>query len=138
MSLGYGGVCRKALEDEGTVIYTYRGENLNLPKGERERFAAIEGMFTIQKSTLEEPEIHEKVVRRPNGRKGLVRKKITHLPHIDGHIEDGTVQVDELCGVDVAFKESGTYPRCALILITKVFERYMEDGILPDKEGFVQ
>lgn len=47
-------------------------------------------------------------------------------------VEGGTEQVD------VAFKESGTYPRCALILITKVFERYMEDGVLPDKEGFIQ
>jgi deoxyinosine 3'endonuclease (endonuclease V) len=65
-----------------------------------------------------------------------VRKKIMHFPHIDERIEDGTVQVDELCGVDIAFKESGTYPRCALILITKVFERYMEDGVLPDKESF--
>ena len=37
MSLGYGGVCRKALEDEETVIYTYRGGNLNLPRGKRER-----------------------------------------------------------------------------------------------------
>lgn len=53
-------------------------------------------------------------------------------------VEGGAEQVDELCGVDVAFKESGTYPRCALILITKVFERYMEDGIIPDKEGFIQ
>lgn len=138
MSLGYGGVCRKALEDGETVIYTYRGENLNLPKGERERFEAIEGMFTVQRSALEEPEMYERVVRGPNGRKRLVRKKITRLPHIDGHIEDGTVRVDELCSVDVAFKESGTYPRCALILMRKVFERYMEDGILPDKAGFVQ
>ena len=138
MSLGYGGVCRKALEDEETVIYTYRGENLNLPRGEEERVEAIEGMFTIQKPAFEGPEIHEKVVREANGRKRLVRKKITHSPHTEDHIEDGTVRVDELCGVDVAFKESGRYPRCALILITKVFERYMEDGILPDKEGFVQ
>lgn len=43
MSLGYGGVCRKALEDEETVIYTYRGENLNLTRGKRERVEAIEG-----------------------------------------------------------------------------------------------
>lgn len=138
MSLGYGGVCRKALEDEETVIYTYLGENLSLPKDERERVEAIEGMFTIQKSALEEPEIHERVVRGSNGRKRLVRKKITHFPHIDEHIEDGTVRMDELCGVDVAFKESGRYPRCALILITKVFERYMEDAVLPDKESFFQ
>ena len=138
MSLGYGGVCRKALEDEETVIYTYRGENLNLPRGERERAEAIEGMFTIQKSALEEPEIHEKVVRGPNGRKRLVRKKITHFPNVYAHIEDGTVRVDELCGVDVAFKEQGMHPRCASILLDRVFQRYMEDGVLPDKEGFIQ
>lgn len=52
---------------------------------------------------------------------------MTYVP-----VEGGTEQVD------VAFKESRTYPRCALILITKVFERYMEDGVLPDKEGFIQ
>ncbi|MGO5267858.1 hypothetical protein ACTQ1D_04140 [Parafannyhessea umbonata] len=65
------------------------GENLNLPRGEEERVEAIEGMFTIQKSALEEPEIHEKVVKGPNGRKRLVRKKIMHFPHIDERIEDG-------------------------------------------------
>ena len=52
-------------------------------------------MFTIQKSALEEPEIHEKVVRGPKGRKRLVRKKITHFPHIDAHMEDGTLPDEE-------------------------------------------
>lgn len=33
MSLGYGGVCRKALEDEETVIYTYRGGEPQPPEG---------------------------------------------------------------------------------------------------------
>jgi hypothetical protein len=95
-------------------------------------------MFTIQKSALEEPEIHERVVRGPNGRKRLVRKKIMHFPHIDERIEDGTVQVDELCGVDIAFKESGTYPRCVFILMRKVFERYMGDGTLEDEGQLFQ
>jgi hypothetical protein len=138
MSLGYGGVCNKALEDEETVIYTYRGQNLNLPKEDEERIEGEEGMFTIQKSALEEPEIYERIVRGPNGRKKLVRKKIMHYPHIDTHIEDGTVKVDKLCGVDVAFKESGRFPRCAFILIRKVFEHYMEEGTIPDKEAFFQ
>jgi hypothetical protein len=52
-------------------------------------------------------------------------------------VEGGAEQVDELCGVDVAFGEQGMHPRCALILITKFFERYMEDGVLSDK-GVVQ
>jgi deoxyinosine 3'endonuclease (endonuclease V) len=53
-------------------------------------------------------------------------------------VEGGAEQVDELCGVDVAFKESGRYPRCASILLDRVFQRYMEDGVLPDEEGFIQ
>ena len=73
MSLGYGGVCRKALEDEETVIYTYR-ENLNLPRGERER-SRPSRMFTIQKSALEEPEIHEKVVRYRTAARGSCARR---------------------------------------------------------------
>lgn len=138
MSLGYGGVCSKALEDGATAIYTYRGQNLNLPKGEEERIESIEGMFTIQKFALEEPEVHEKIVKGSNGRKKLVRKKIMRSPDLSAHIEDGTLVVDKLCGVDVAFKESGMFPRCAFILISKVFGRYMEDGTLPDRESFFQ
>ena len=53
-------------------------------------------------------------------------------------VEGGAEQVDELCGVDVAFEEQGMHPRCASILLDRVFQRYMEDGVLPDKEGFIQ
>ena len=138
MSLGYAGFCRKELEDEETIIYSYRGENWNLPEELREKLEPIEGMFTIQKSALEEPEIHEKVVRKPNGRKKLVRKKVMHFPDVPGHIEEGTVTIDKLCGVDTAYLKPNPFPRCVRELLYIILERYMRDGVIPDEEAFIQ
>jgi hypothetical protein len=67
MSLGYGGVCRKALEDEETVIYTYRGENLNLPRGE-------EGAGRGHRGDVHDPEVRPRGARDTReGREGPER-----------------------------------------------------------------
>ena len=140
VSLGYYGTCHKELEDDAVVIYSYRGEDWNLPKEERGRLEAIPGMFTIQKSTLEEPEIHVKRGRVSKRRKGLIEKRIPRTPDIVGHVRDGGITIDEPCGVD-AFDPSpyyGDVPRCAYILLSHVFKHYMMTGELPENEEFIQ
>ena len=80
--------------------YSYSGENWNLDKAEAAQLEAIVGAFTISKEALEEPEVHVKRVRKPNGRKVLQEKVITHVPSIGEHVRSGDIVIDELCGVD--------------------------------------
>lgn len=140
MSLGYYGICHKELEDEATVVYSYRGENWNLPEEQRARLEAIPGMFTIQKSALEEPEIHVKRGRISKRRKGLVEKRIPHTPDIACHVRDGGITIDKPCGVDAldSARYYGGVPRCAFFLLSHVFEHYMMAGELPEVEEFIQ
>lgn len=140
MSLGYLGRCHLEDEDEKYAVYSYSGENWNLDKAEAAQLEAIVGAFTISKGSLEEPEVHVKRVRKPNGRKVLQEKVITHVPSIGEHVRAGGIVIDELCGVDrKEFEETGSpLPRIVRQLLYKVFEGYMQDGKLPVDTSFIQ
>lgn len=70
MSLGYTGMCKKELEDDEVVIYSYSGENWNDGgKSKNGDSLLCDGRFTIYKDCLEEPEIHAKLKRMPSGSK---------------------------------------------------------------------
>ena len=75
---------------------------------------------SIDKSCLIEPELHSKVRRMPNGRKKLVEKRIVRHPDISGLISDGSIVVDELCGIDA---EASDYrPRIYMRLLRIILE----------------
>lgn len=75
MSMGVGAFADLVLEDENTLIYQYGGFNLN--EAEYENASRIsDGLITINKSCLVEPEIHEKLKRLPSGRKKPIVKRI--------------------------------------------------------------
>lgn len=141
MSLGYLGRCHLELADGETYIYSYTGENWNLPKDEAKSLEAIEGSFTIRASALEEPEVHTKRVRKPNGRKVVEEKVITHIPDLMGHVNDGGIVVDALCGVDEKERSEGTacvLPRIIRQLLYRLYETYQLEGSLPESASFIQ
>ena len=65
MSLGIGSFCKLIAQDDNTVIYEYGSYNLNEPKYENNNRIS-DGIITISKSSLIEPEIHDKIKRLPN------------------------------------------------------------------------
>ena len=136
MSLGYVGHARLEAEDAEIAIYSYTGENWNVrDEAIRKRLESTIGQITIDKSCLIEPELHSKVRRMPNGRKKLVEKRIIRHPDISELISDGSIVVDELCGVDA---EASDYRPCIYIrLLHIIFESYQLNGRLPEKEGFI-
>ena len=75
MSKGVGGWCYIAEQDENTVIYKYGAYNLNDPQYENKEHSA-DGIIIIDKNSLVEPDIHEKIKRFPNGKKKLMTKRI--------------------------------------------------------------
>lgn len=71
----------------------------------------------------------------PNGRKKLVEKRIIRHPDISELISDGSIVIDELCGVDA---EASDHRPCIYIrLLRIIFESYQLNGRLPEKEGFI-
>jgi hypothetical protein len=137
MSIGRYGECHKELEDEETVIYSYRVKDWGLPDDVRSEVEPVEGMFTIQKSALEEPEIRIERKKISAHRKGFVEKRVPRCPDISAHIEAGEVTVDKLCGIDAMEREAGGHGSWAEGLIFRVFVLYMINGELPEEEGFL-
>lgn len=136
MSLGYVGHARLEAEDAEIAIYSYTGENWNVQDDAmRKRLESTIGQFTIDKSCLIEPELRSKVRKMPNGRKKFVEKRIVRHPDISELISDGSIVVDELCGVDA--ETSGYRPRIYMRLLRLIFESYQLNGRLPEKEGVI-
>lgn len=139
MSLGYAGLCKKELEDDELVIYSYSGENWNdggkSKNGDR---LLYDGRFVICKDCLEEPEIHTKLKKMPSGRKKILEKRITHVPNIVEYVRDKRIVVEKEC--KNAFKRSPSIPidYIAYMLLLSVFKRYQVDGCLPEKDSFIQ
>lgn len=139
MSLGYTGMCKKELEDDEMVIYSYSGENWNDGgKSKSGDSLLYDGSFIIYKDCLEEPEIHTKLKKMPSGRKKVIEKRITHTPKLSEHLENKKVFVEREC--KNAFRRGATMPidYIAYRLILHIFERYQLDGELPEKESFIQ
>lgn len=136
MSLGYVGHARLEAEDTEIAIYSYTGENWNVQdEAVCKRLESAVDQLTIDKSCLIEPELRSKVRKMPNGRKKLVEKKIVRLPDISELISDGSIVVDELCGIDA---EASDYRPCIYMrLLRIIFENYQLNGRLPEMEGFV-
>lgn len=135
MALGYAGHARLEAEDDEIAIYSYTGEDWNV-RDESARAALVSdsGQFTISKSCLIEPEIHSKV-RKLNGRKRLVEKRVVRDPSLADLIRNGDVVVDKLCVVD---SEASVYPpRIYARLLRLIFRSYQINGRLPEKEGFI-
>lgn len=137
MSRGYAGFCRIEAEDKQTAIYSYRGENWNLPKDVSAKLEAEEGMFTVDKSCFIEPEVRRRI-KKVRGKKKLVEKVIPVSVDVDALIEDGSISIDQLCGLDKRLKDKGdSLPYYIWMLLDCLFDRYQEEGEVPKVCGFV-
>lgn len=133
MSRGIGGNCRIVEEDEHTVTYEYGGYNLNKPEY-RNPDHICDGLITIDKNALVEPEIHTKIKRTQGGKKKSVTKRVPRdVPYIE-LIESGKIEIQN-CGNCWQTLQSGK-DMIAFHLIFKIFNMYQEDGILPSTVSY--
>ena len=139
MSLGYTGMCKKELEDDEMVIYSYSGENWNDGgKSKSGDSLLYDGSFIIYKDCLEEPEIHTKLKKMPSGRKKVVEKRIPHFPHIYKHIENGKIVIEKECKNAFKRYSETSIDYIAYLLLIHIFEKYQLDGYLVENDGFIQ
>ena len=65
----------------------------------------------------------------------LVEKKIVRSPGFSELIDNGSIVIDKLCGVDA--DASNHRPRIYMRLLRLIFESYQLNGLLPEEEGFI-
>ncbi|MBR4641730.1 MAG: hypothetical protein IKO74_03280 [Selenomonadaceae bacterium] len=130
MSMGYGSISRKFVEDDEFIIYEYYSYNWSEPRfSNREKI--FDGFITIRKNSLIEPELREKFRRMPGGRrKNFIKKILVDVP-LDELLAAGDVQVENSSfawkilpnGIDLM----------AYRLCKRIFLRYQDEGKLPER-----
>ena len=136
MSLGYEGVCKLVDQDDEIAIYVYIGADIDCKTQIAYRFD-LDGVITIYKRCLEEPEIHTRIKRRPSGKKYESIKRITHIPDISKHLNNGDVIIEKECK-NACRRGNMKTDYIAYRLLMKIFIYYQENGILPEHEMFMQ
>ena len=129
MSLGIGAFCKLIAEDEETVIYEYGSFNLNEPDYINEQKIA-DGIITIKKSSLIEPEIHDKVKRLPNGKKKLIVKRVPKEIHLSDLLKNNLITVENCSHCWKTTEDNVDV--MAITAIRSIFQKYQENGFLPE------
>jgi hypothetical protein len=133
MSKGIGGSARVVMQDENTVVYEYYAYDLDREEYQN-REHIYDGIITIDKRSLVEPEIHEKLKKQPSGRKKLITKRIPREVDYSGLITAGKINVEnsKFCW---RILDNGM-GLIAIHIIFKIYERYQSEGALPEAVGY--
>ena len=133
MSKGIGGSARVVMQDENTIVYEYYAYNLN-EEEYRNRERIYDGMITIDKRSLVEPEIHEKLKKQPSGRKKLITKRIPREVDYSVLITAGKINVEnsKFCW---RILDNGI-GLIAIHLIFKIFDLYQSEVAIPETVGY--
>jgi len=140
------GFARLVLEDEDSAVYEYSGfsdcpfeaNGQFVCKYDPSKITAYDGIFTVYKKGLEEPEIHTKLKRKANGRKIEVSKKIPHYVWPLEKLNKGLAVIDKECAN--AYKGENNdwpYDKIAFYILMHIYEEYQKLGHVPDKPGFI-
>ena len=131
MSRGFGGSARIVLQDENTVVYEYAPFNLNEPEY-RNSEHNYDGMITIDKESMVEPEFHEKEKRMPSGRKKLIVKRIRRDVDYSALLDAGkiTIENSRYCWHLVGTEKN--IGMMAMRIVFRIYDHYQDEGILPE------
>lgn len=135
MSMGYGARATLVLEDAETAIYTYGGFNWDIPSCKNPDYVQ-DGLLTIPRDCLPEPEIHARWRRMPSGKKRWIEKRVPVTVDVCGMIREGRIVVEDCSYCWVRLEEAGGVDTMACRVLRKIFEKYQEAGALP-KEVFM-
>ncbi len=133
MSLGYGGWCYIEAQDEQTVIYKYGSYNWNDSRhSNADRIC--DGLITIDKSALVEPEIHEKTKRFPKGKKKTMVKRIEISVPYSELFNSGKIQIQNSDNCWKTADDGNDY--IAWHFVRMIFSEYQKNGNLPDEISY--
>jgi len=93
-----------------------------------------DGVITVSKSALVEPEIHERIKKWPSGRKQLIIKRIPRDVDYNACFEAGLITVENSRFCWHILPEA--VGAIALHLVFQIFTEYQETGELPETVGY--
>lgn len=131
MSRGFGGSARIVLQDENTVVCEYAPYNLNEPEY-RNSEHTFDGLITISKDSIVEPEIHEKLKRMPSGRKKLIVKRIRRDVDYSALLAAGKITIENS---RYCWHLVGTEKNIGMIakrIVFRIYDYYQDEGTLPE------
>ncbi|MBQ9487301.1 MAG: hypothetical protein IJU91_05830 [Selenomonadaceae bacterium] len=133
MSMGYGGLCKKFVEDEEFVVYEYFAYNLNihysnLKEPDEKQF---DGFITIRKNSLIEPDFRDKTRKMPNGRRKTLTKKIFKEVELLDLLNVGAVHIENCSNAWRILPIGFDFIACRLC--RRIFFEYQQNGSLPEK-----
>ena len=119
MSRGIGANAKLYRDDDVAVIYKYRDYDLNDSRcGNEEQI--YDGTLTIKKSCFDDLEMNEEIVKQP-----LMYEEM---------ITDGRVKIENCGSCCELTKED--IDMLAVRIMVRIFERYKEDGKLPESVSY--
>ncbi|MBQ7722978.1 MAG: hypothetical protein IJT57_01520 [Selenomonadaceae bacterium] len=133
MSIGYGGSCRKFVEDDEFIIYEYFCYDWNEPRFSNHE-KIFDGFITIRKAALIEPELREKFQKLPSGRRKKFIKKILVDVLIDELLTTGDVQIENCSRTWKILSDGADFMACRLC--REIFLHYQREGKLPELYGY--
>ncbi len=128
MSIGIGGWAELFDEDSSVVVYQYAPYNLN-KLAFRNSEKILDGLITINKRSLIEPQIREKIKRSPHGKKKKYVKRIIINPDLALLFESKDISVEnsKFCWITL----DNDCDVIAIRLIREIMISYQENGTLP-------
>ena len=130
MSIGIGGRAELITYDNTDVIYAYSVYNLN-EIAHKDAISILDGEIHLKRECFTEPEIHQKLVRKPSGRKVTVEKRIISIPDYEAMITDGRIIIKN---ASHCFKTNTEgIDTMVLRLLHTLFREYQETGKLPEQ-----
>lgn len=134
MSIGFNGHACLIAEDAESALYRYCADDSNSHRDTSWNTAEPDGEFELKKSSLEEPEIHMKVIRK-NGKKHTQIKRITHVVDIEKKFKDKDIIVNKTA-INDCYSNDRTSGNITHSLLQKIYLYYQENGDLPTEISY--
>ena len=133
MSKGIGGSAKVVSQNENTVVYEYCAYNLNHEEYRNPKHI-YDGIITIDKRSLVEPEIYQNLRKQPNGRKKLITKRIPREVDYSLLIATNKIIVENSKFCWQIFNNG--VGLIAIHIIFKIFSLYQSEGSIPETVGY--
>lgn len=115
--------------DDTMLIYSYCCYNVNNDNWQ-EMQRTEDGEIYIDRESLIEPEIHQKLKRMPDGRKKIVEKRIPREFSLAALLESEQITIKNASGTWRNTQEGIDMMACKMLF--KMFNEYQETGVIPE------
>jgi hypothetical protein len=129
MSKGHCGYAHLVASDDTLLLYSYCAYDINRADWQ-EMKKKEDGEIAIDRDSLIEPEVHEKVKRLPYGKRTIVVKRIEREVPYEDLLQAKKIRIQNASGA-WDFSETGI-DEVALKIVHIIFSEYQKTGNIPD------